>query len=60
MKIYKKHLQGLTKTKSGMNLPLPICGKISTGIEYDTLTKEDFLKLDFEHKCKNCNNIINN
>jgi len=57
---YKVHLEGTNKTKNSFQYSLPICGKISTGIEYDTLSKEEFLKKPIEHRCKNCNNILNN
>ena len=54
----KLHLAGNTQTKNGK--ALPICGKVSTAIEYDTLLKVDFEKEKTEHRCKNCNNILLN
>lgn len=59
MATLKLHLAGTTKTKD-LRYALPICGKISTAIEYDTLSKEEFLKTSIENRCKNCNNILNN
>ena len=52
---YKQHLAGTNKTKAGRNLPT--CGKVSSAIEYDTLNKEDFKKLDVTNRCKNCNSL---
>ena len=57
---YKLHLEGSKKTKNKFNLPLPICGKISTGIEYDTISASDFKNVKFENRCKNCNKIFEN
>jgi len=59
MKNYKVHLAGTNKTKNSFQYSLPICGKISTGIEYDTLSKEEFSKKPIENRCKNCDNILN-
>lgn len=58
MKNLKLHLEGNTKTKNGKSLP--ICGKVSTAIEYDTLSKKEFTEIPTEKRCKNCNNIFNN
>jgi hypothetical protein len=60
MSNYKLHLAGSNKTKDSFQYSLPICGKISTGIEYETLTKEEFSKIQIDNRCKNCNNIFNN
>lgn len=57
---YKLHLAGTNKTNDRFQYSLPICGKVSTGIEYETFTKEVFEKKQIEHRCKNCNNIFNN
>ncbi len=54
----KLHLAGNTKTKNGKELP--ICGKVSLAIEYDTLLIEKFKTTEVINRCKNCNNILNN
>lgn len=58
MKTLKLHLAGIEKTKT--NRSLPICGKVSTAIEFDTLTLEEFKKSKIETRCTNCNNNLNN
>ena len=60
MSNYKLHLAGTNKRNNKFQHSLPICGKVSTGIEYDTLTIEEFSKKEIGHRCKNCNNIFNN
>ncbi len=56
---FKLHLAGTEKTKE-FGYSLPICGKISFGIEYETFTKEEFEKKPIQNRCKNCNNIFLN
>ena len=59
MATYKKHLAGTSKTKE-LGHSLPICGKISFGIQYDTFIKTEFEKIEVNTRCVNCNNILNN
>ena len=54
----KKHLAGTTTNKN--NLLMPICGKVSPAIEYDTFNKEKFQTIEFVDRCKNCHNIHEN
>ena len=53
----KKHLAGENKTAEKMNLP--VCGKVSSAIEFDTLSKEDFNKTPIVQRCKNCERLNN-
>lgn len=58
MKNLKLHLAGNEKTKT--NRSLPVCGKVSAAIEYDTLSLEDFKKSKVENRCVNCQYHLNN
>lgn len=57
MTILKKHIQGNNIAKlSGKQLP--ICGKVSSAIEFDTISLEEFLKLPIAEKCVRCSNRL--
>ena len=59
MATYKLHLAGTSKTKE-LGQSLPICGKISFGIQYETFKKSEFEKIEVNKRCTNCQNILNN
>ena len=56
---YKFHFASTNKTKD-YYFNSPICGKVSYGIEYETLTKIDFEQTPQKNRCKNCNQILKN